>query len=157
MIIVFGVVVLIGGLVLKAKYMFNPITFKQDEITRYEWHAYEYPAQIEYLTYEDDKGWTKKSILKDKNEILYIFGQMKKNQEIVSSQSDFFDIRKDMGKEKLVIIRHLESEENGEGPILFQFHYYENGHAADIEDREKFIPISDELKERLRKRTNAIS
>jgi hypothetical protein len=56
-----------------------------------------------------------------------------------------------MGKEELVVIRHLTSEKEGQGPIIFQFSYYENGTAANIGNGE-FVPISDELKELLEKK-----
>jgi hypothetical protein len=149
------VIVLVIGvsILLNQKYMFSPISFQQDKITRNDWSSYKYPAHIEYLRYEDDKGWTIKSIVKDKNEIDFIFKQMKKNQGVISTQSDFFDRRKDMGKEKIVIIRHLEPVKNGTGPILFQFHYYDNSEAADLGNGIDFVPISDDLKMLLQERT----
>lgn len=144
------VMIFISSIFINQKFIFNPILFQQDKITSNDWSIYRYPAQIEYLSFEDN-GWTETSIVNDKKEIHFIFKELKKNKENVLSQSDFFNRNKEMGKEKMVVIRHLTSEKEEEGPIIFQFRYYENGVAADLGNGIDFVPISDELKELLEK------
>lgn len=144
------VLIFISSILINQKFIFNPILFEQDKITSNDWSLYRYPAQIEYLSFEDN-GWTETSIVNDKKEIRFIFKELKKNKETVLSQTDFFSRNKEMGKEKLVVIRHFTSGKEGEGPIIFQFRYYENGNVADVGNGIEFVQISDELKELLDK------
>ncbi|RCW40071.1 hypothetical protein [Paenibacillus prosopidis] len=148
--ILISVLILLSSIFINQKFIFNPILFEQDKITSNDWSIYRYPAQIEYLSFEEN-GWTETSRVNDKKEIHFIFNELKKHKETVSSESDFFNRNKEMGKEKLVVIRHLTSQKEGEGPIIFQFSYYENGNAADVGNGVEFVPISDELKVLLEK------
>ncbi|RUT35814.1 hypothetical protein EJP77_02010 [Paenibacillus zeisoli] len=88
-----------------------------------------------------------KSIVNDKDEIDFIFQQMKKYKEDIRSHSEF-DIRKDRGKKKSVVIRRLD----GTGTIMFQFSYYENGKFADLGNGVEFVRLSDHLVELLHER-----
>jgi hypothetical protein len=144
------VLIFISSILINQKFIFNPILFEQDKITTNDWSIYRYPAQIEYLSFEDN-GWRETSIVNDKKEIHFIFKELKKNKETSLSQSEFFNRNKEMGKEKRVVIRHLTSEKEGEGSIIFQFSYYENGNVADVGNGVEFVPISDELKGLLEK------
>ncbi|KRE48080.1 hypothetical protein [Paenibacillus sp. Soil522] len=144
------VVLIFSFILINQKFIFNPILFEQDKITSNDWSIYKYPAQIEYFSFEDN-GWTITSIVNDNKEIHFILKELKKNKETILSQSGFYKRNKEMGKEKRVVIRHLTSEKEGEGPIIFQFSYYENGNAADVGNGVDFVPISDELKGLLEK------
>jgi hypothetical protein len=139
-------------LFINIKYIFNPFVFIKDNVTYREWSYYQYPAQIEYIVNEDKGGWTMKSVIKNQEEIHRIFNEMKKNQHINFTKNEYYDQEKNNGREMAIIIRHLRSEQTSEGPIVFQFYYFENGNIADLGNME-YTLISDELKELLNKRT----
>jgi hypothetical protein len=131
--------------IVNQKFIFNPLLFRSNEVTYYDWSSYTYPAKIEYLYWDDKNGWTIGKESSNKKEIRYIFSELKDSLEQGKlTQNDYNNSA--IGKEMQLIIRRSD------GRILLLFYYYEDGNIADLSNGN-FIKISPDLKSKLLKGT----
>ncbi|HZW82813.1 MAG TPA: hypothetical protein VFF14_05210 [Candidatus Deferrimicrobium sp.] len=75
--------VIFGSLYVHFNYFFNPLTFRQNDVTYLSWGDYTRPIQVEYLLF-DDKGCKKKSVTNEA-EVQRVFDQLKKGFNYVQS------------------------------------------------------------------------
>ncbi|MBS4172854.1 hypothetical protein [Bacillus sp. FJAT-49736] len=138
-------IILVTILVVNQKFMFNPLLFHRNAVTYNTWSDYIYPSKIEYLYWDEEKGWTIGKDSSDKKEIKYIFSKLQgslKQGKVPPNEYRNSAMKKEM---KLIIRRY-------DSAILLQFDYYEGGNVADLSNGN-FIKIPPDLKRNLLKRT----
>jgi len=125
--------------------MFNPLFFRSNEVTYKDWSDYTYPAKIEYLYWDKKNGWTMGGESSNKKELKFIFSDMKESLKQGKVPREEFRNSATDREMKLIIRR-------SDGPILFQFDYYEGGNIAEL-GNENFIKIPSDLKDMLLEKT----
>lgn len=75
-----------GAVYLNCSYFFNPLTFKQNEVTHLPWRWYRNPLQLEYAVLDDD-GW-KMLTITDHAEISLVFQELQRGaRQMAGSES----------------------------------------------------------------------
>lgn len=138
-----GMVIIL--VIVNQKFILNPILFRSNAITNYNWSDYTYPSKIEYLYWDDKDGWTIGNESSSKKEIRNTFRELKDGFEkgkVARTEFNNSAIKREM---KLIIRR-------SDGLILLQFDYYEGGNIADL-GNENFIKLPSFFKSILLEKT----
>ena len=106
------VVIIAVSLYIQRSFVFNPLTFRQDEVTHAEWRAYRYPMQVEYLV--DDDGWMMRKTM-DKSEVKYVLSQLKKAKPLADEE---LNGTRERGKRVVIVVRRILSPERREVLLL---------------------------------------
>jgi hypothetical protein len=85
-------------------YFFNPLTFRQDDVTYLSWGNYTRLVQVEYLLF-DETGCKKKTVTNEA-EVQRVFDQLKQGLTLVQSADK---LNEQQGRLNLVI-RRLDDE-----------------------------------------------
>jgi hypothetical protein len=85
-------------------YFFNPLTFRQDDVTYLSWGDYTRLVQVEYLLF-DETGCKKKTVTNEA-EVQRVFDQLKQGLTLVQSADK---LNEQQGRLNLVI-RRLDDE-----------------------------------------------
>lgn len=147
----FAATVLCGfGIYMNSVYFFSPFNLEKSEITGLSWQDIKYPMQIEYLIYDNAKGWTLNRISRDRSEIRYLIKSLEHLCFVSTNEGEVSSLKllsyPEQGRQNLIVIRHsynLAETATSEGSIIFQFRYYENDDYGSINDIRYFrIPVA---------------
>jgi hypothetical protein len=134
-------------------YVFSPFNLKTSEITKLCWQDVKYPIQVEYYTYETNKGWVLNKTSNDKSEIRLIVKAFESLTFVTESTSDIPSLKllphSERGKENLVVLRRVNNfnyKTQYEGVILFKFTFYQNDDYGTV-NSINYFKISKEFKD----------
>lgn len=142
-ILTFVGVALIVGIILNSIFLFNPLTFRKDDITPFDWHDYRKPIEVVYYYWDTNEGWKETNIVKDGKEARFIVSELKKVNEIEYYLKDFLIPFEKRGRECKVIIRRVLAKSKYQN--MLQFNYFENGDISDFSG-SNYIKLTKELK-----------
>ena len=146
----FAATVLCGfGIYMNSIYFFSPFNLEKSEVTGLSWKDIKYPMHIEYLIYDNEKGWTRNRISRDRDEIRYIIKSLEHLCFISTNEVEVSSLKllsyPEQGRQNLIVIRHsyyFAEPATSEGSVIFQFKYYENDDYGCINDIRYFrIPV----------------
>lgn len=106
------VVFIAVSLYIQRAFVFNPLTFRQDNVTHAEWRDYRYPIQVEYLV--DDDGWMMRKTT-EKSEVKYVLSQLKKAKPLTDEEMNG---TRERGKRVVIVVRRILSSEKREVLLL---------------------------------------
>jgi hypothetical protein len=95
-----------GSIYVYFNYFFNPLTFRQDNITYLSWSDYTRPVQVEYLLF-DEKGCKKKTV-NNEAEVQRVFDQLKQGLTLVPSADKLNEQKR--GRKVTLVVRRLDDE-----------------------------------------------
>jgi hypothetical protein len=153
-ILLFLIVVLLSGTIFNHFFLFNPLTFKKDNITPNDWYYYKKPIEVSYLYWDDKKGWTENKVVKNAKEALFIVSELKKNNAKYSMK-DYLIPHETRGRESWVIIRqvlnkpyYMNGRERSKITYLnmMHLHFFENSNITETGNGVEFIKLTDKLK-----------
>jgi hypothetical protein len=139
----FVVIALIVGIVLNSIFLFNPLTFRKDDITPYDWQDYRKPIEVVYYYWDTIVGWKEVSIVQGGKEAKFIVSELKKTNEIVHYLKDYLLPLEKRGKECKVVIRRVLGQSKYQN--MLDFNYFENGDISDFSN-SNYIELTKELK-----------
>ncbi|CAM3258864.1 hypothetical protein PALU110988_11965 [Paenibacillus lupini] len=109
------IVILSAGLYIRQQYVFNPISFKKDDVVIHDWSDYRYPLVMEISNV--DEGWTSTSI-SNRKDIKFVYNELRSAKMLSANTDDTSS-----GTHFAITIKSSGSK----GHILDQFDGYMDG------------------------------
>ena len=148
LIFVFILALLAGGAFyfINKSFLYNPLTFKKDEVTHDSWIEYKKPLEITY--YVIKRGGRESIVITDPEEIRLVFEELKegvKYKVAVDKDKPLLSVLEKSGRKMAIAITRLSDDS-----VLFTGTGYEE--SGLVSGRRVFIEFTDNLERLLKKR-----
>jgi hypothetical protein len=142
-ILTLAITVLAAALIINALFLFNPLTFRKDAVTSYDWQDYRKPIEVVYYYLDSKEGWKETAVARDGKEARFIVSELKKTKQYKYYQEDYLIPYETRGRECKVIIRRVLG--NSEYLNLLQFDFFEKGEFSNLGSSD-YLKLTKELK-----------